>query len=626
MTRFEAMVSRLEARSVSQPRRYQAEVALLVLLGYAVLALLLGAAGLGLVALVGYAGALLLAGGFAWLVLLNSAQLLVLLGAPLCLLARAALRMLFIRWPTPEGEPIGPSQAPALHAALAGMRKALRGPRVHQVLLDDAPDASIVQQPRLGLLGFPRNTLTLGLPLLESLSPDEALAVVAHEYGHLVGANGHFRALIHRLRGTWAAIYSEADQWDDMIGRWLAGGVAWYVPYLNAYTCVMARAREYEADRTSAELVGARQTASALKRVVLARAHHQSFMDRISGLADCLACPPADLCQRWAARAGELTEASASDLEQALGDPGEVLDTHPALLLRLNALGDPDPQALPPPRAAVSAAEAWLGASLQPLRARLQGRWAEQVARSWAQRHGRYGAHMADLHGRDGLSAEEAYERLRLRLELEPEFDWRDAAVAAFNAQYPDHAGGLMLEGAVLLSSDNAKGLLLVERAMALDDNWTKPVCECAMEFWLRRGNDDERQAWQQRWNARHARDEALKEQDDHFDPDHALRPHGLDAATLAAVHEAAAASAMPGIAALYLVRRILPADHRVDSYVLGVLLEPWARWARREGRIVAHLARAAWPFPMMVVALTGAYSKCRGHLEAVPGARLALP
>ena len=82
----------------------------------------------------------------------------------------------------------------------------MRGPRFHQVLVVDDVNAAISQRPAFGLIGWPRNYLLLGRPLLECVPPAEALAIVAHEYGHLAGAHGHFSAFIYRLRHTWGTV------------------------------------------------------------------------------------------------------------------------------------------------------------------------------------------------------------------------------------------------------------------------------------------------------------------------------------------------------------------------------------------------------------------------------------
>ncbi len=276
---FQRTVARLEQQSAAAPRAYQTRVALLAALGFGILALLLGTVGLGLLLLVALVVWVALQGGTALLLLLMFGKLLVLLAVPLWYLLKASVQALFIRLPPPEGREIRPGDAPALFAAIEGMRSRMRGPRVHHVLVVDEVNAAIVQRPAFGIVGPARNYLLLGLPLLESLPPEEALAVVAHEYGHLAGAHGQFGAFIYRLRLTWGTIQAFAEQVQGWLARLVVPLVRWYVPYFNAYSFVLARANEYQADVASAELVGADHAAHALKRVNLVAPRHQRFME-----------------------------------------------------------------------------------------------------------------------------------------------------------------------------------------------------------------------------------------------------------------------------------------------------------------------------------------------------------
>ncbi len=75
---------------------------------------------------------------------------------------------------------------------LDGLRSRLRHPRIHRVLLTPDFNAGVMQVPRLGLLGWYRSYLFIGLPLMKSLTVEQFQAVLAHELGHLSG--GHARA------------------------------------------------------------------------------------------------------------------------------------------------------------------------------------------------------------------------------------------------------------------------------------------------------------------------------------------------------------------------------------------------------------------------------------------------
>ena len=329
--RFKRLVSRLERESAASAWRYRLKVAALALLGVGVIGVVLSAAGFGLLLLAALGVALLWKGGVLLLLLLKFAKLLIFLAVPLWLLVRSSLHALFVRLPPPAGLAVGRADAPALFEALDRMRRRLKGPPVHQVLLVDQLNAAIVQRPMFGLVGWPRNHLLLGLPLLDSLAPDEALAVVAHEYGHLAGSHGRFGAFIYRLRLSWATIDAVASQWKGLAGGLLRRLVGWYVPYFNAYTFVLARANEFEADRASVDLVGAAAAAAALKRVNLAGAHHEAFLGQAFEQVIHAPQPPADLQARWAEVSGRSAAQpqAARWLGDALDREGQWHDTHP---------------------------------------------------------------------------------------------------------------------------------------------------------------------------------------------------------------------------------------------------------------------------------------------------------
>ena len=149
---------------------------------------------------------------------------------PLLALSYAIVRSLWVRLPPPEGRRIGRAEAPQLFDLCELLRKWLRGPRIHRILVTDDFNASIVQISRLGLFGWPRNYLIIGLPLMLAMSPSKFEAVLAHEYGHLAGAHGHFSAWVYRIRQTWerlATTLGERTRWGAFL---FAPFFNWYAP------------------------------------------------------------------------------------------------------------------------------------------------------------------------------------------------------------------------------------------------------------------------------------------------------------------------------------------------------------------------------------------------------------
>lgn len=629
--RFKQLVSRLEAESASAPGAYRLKVAALTLLGFAILALLFTSMGLGLLVLVGLLVAIVYSGGGLLLLLLKLGKLLLFLAIPMWFLGKSGLKALFMRLPAPQGREITRADAPVLFGALDRMRSQMRGPQFHHVLVIDEVNAAVLQRPAFGLVGWPRNYLLLGLPMLEGLSPDEALAVVAHEYGHLAGSHGHFSAFIYRLRHTWGTVQSYTDQFQGWLGRLVAPLIRWYAPYFNAYTFVLARADEYQADAASARLVGAAQAAHALKRMNVVVPRHQRFMDQTYDRIALQAKPPADLLLRWA---GEATAPlPAADAERWLGEAldreGHYTDSHPTLRARLVALAASGEQALEPPPALAgpSAAQAWLGPLADTLRAELQALWAEQLAEPWAERHEQaqqQRRRLATLHAQPSLDADETLERLQLQLSLEPEADLR-APLAAFNAEHADSVLGLFLEGRVRLDHGEREGLALLDRVCALDPEAIKPACQAAWHFLLQQGEPAaaEAEAYAERWRARDALETLRSQQLQHFNAKDQFTVHGWSDEQLAKARGLLTGPARKHVAEVHLARRVIPADPSAVQWILGVRLNWWGRRIGKQSEVVNRLAQLEWPMPLTIVSLDGSHASWLKKLRRVVDARM---
>src|SRR5262249_31792738 len=149
-----------------RPFAYRARVAALAALGI----------GYVLLALAGTL-ALLAAAVFA-VVASKNVLLLKLAWIPLAF-AWLLMRALWVRLAPPAGRVLAPHEAPALFAEIGHVRAVLRAQPVHAVVLTREFNAAVSQVPRLGILGWPRNHLVLGIPLLAALSPEQFRAVLA---------------------------------------------------------------------------------------------------------------------------------------------------------------------------------------------------------------------------------------------------------------------------------------------------------------------------------------------------------------------------------------------------------------------------------------------------------------
>ena len=225
---FEALIARMEALAVGNPAAYRRRVFGLALLGYGYLALVV----LVLVALCAFF--------IASVVYLRAlaVKLLFVAGAPLALV----LRSMWINMEAPAGERLTRALAPELFRMLDGLRQRQHTPPLHDVLLTPDFNAGVMQVPRLGLFGWHRSYLFIGLPLMKSLTVEQFQAVLAHELGHLAG--GHARAgnWIYRLRLIWQrleAAFAATPHWGSGPIR---AFFRWYIPRFSATSFPLARA------------------------------------------------------------------------------------------------------------------------------------------------------------------------------------------------------------------------------------------------------------------------------------------------------------------------------------------------------------------------------------------------
>lgn len=460
------LVERLEREAEQAPGRYRLKLALLAVLGYAVLGLaLLFTLGL-LVFLLGY---LLIARPS-----LGPFQIIALM--MLAVSGTVVLRALWVRFVMPEGHHLQPDEAPELRAEVERIRKAVGAAPLHGIVINAELNAAAAYVPQGLGLWRQRHYLILGLPLLHALDRRELAAVVAHEFGHFHGGHGHFTGWIYRLRSSWHRLL------EGMSGG-LAGGqllwffFRWYAPYFEAYSQVLARRQEYAADAVSAQAVGADAAVSALVRIELTSDWLQGeFWPQINESTRAQAYPPIAVHE-------QLAQALSRERLRETRIPARLLarqpdpdDTHPTLAKRAAALQ------VELPRTAATAGVAAVG-MLGELDASLQRRfsleWRTSADAEWKAGHQqaqRERQRLAELQAHRTHTPAEAVELACLSEDHQPGIDalplYRDALARA-----PSNANGHYRLGALLLKRGNEnEGVQHLGRAMELDAALVEPA------------------------------------------------------------------------------------------------------------------------------------------------------
>ncbi len=492
MTRehFDALIQTLQEVSRKNPKLYLTRVVGLVALAYAYLLLVL----LGSLAL-----CVAMFGLLFYVPFLAVFGIIAFGGIFL-----AVARGLWVKLEPPKGQPVTREQAPKLFALLDELRAALDCRPFHKVFILGDMNAGVVQIPRLGIFGWHQNYLVLGLPLMQSLAPEEFKAVLAHEFAHSSRGHGRFGNWLYRVRRTWAQIFEQMAKRRTRFGQVLYKFINWFWPVFHGHIFVLARANEYEADACSVRLAGADAAARALIRTRLDGALvGEKFWPEIFSLAKQAKEPPADvmLSLNQTLKSGPTTDDAARWLRQAFLIETNNADTHPCLKDRLRAIGRLPAEVelgkfpAAPPVPSQNAADFFLGSHAQVAAQQMSDEWRKAIAKQWTARHEQTKKLADELAGLEKPSAvpptaAEIWEKARKLVDLHGDH----AAVTTLEqviALEPSHAAANFILGRHHLHTDDPRGVAFVESAITSDPALTNDGCNLLYAHFNRTGQRD---------------------------------------------------------------------------------------------------------------------------------------
>jgi Zn-dependent protease with chaperone function len=335
---FDQLVNRIQTRYGSRPLALRLRIALLVGLGYSgflavLLIVLLLASALAIGAVVADQE--------------PSIFLMVIVAVLLAFGLWQALIFLWVPLESEKGREVTRDEAPELFDLLDRLQSDLHVGRFAHVRLTPEFNAGVRMIPRLGVFGFNRRYLYLGLPLMFAMSPEQYAAVLAHEFAHCSSHHDRFGMWIYRLRLTWSRVFTELSQNQTATTSQSLRGIIlkfvdWYWPRFNAHAFVLSRADEYEADRIAADWAGGNFMAEALIRLeCFANRLDDKFWEEMTQRAKTDSTVPDDIVDRMQTFLLVPPEPTDEDrwLTQAAQRLTGNIDTHPSLADRLKSLG-----------------------------------------------------------------------------------------------------------------------------------------------------------------------------------------------------------------------------------------------------------------------------------------------
>jgi Zn-dependent protease with chaperone function len=620
---WEDLVRRLEPQARADPKAYGRKVGLLGALGYAFLGVSLLVLA-GLIALV------------VWGAVAGTVALLKFI-IPIGAVALLILRSLVVKLDPPEGISLRQEQAPALFRTLEEVNDRVRGPTIHEVLVNGDLNAGVVQIPRRGGIFGQRNYLVLGLPYMQALSPEEFRAVVAHELGHLSKDHGRFGTWVYRIQMTWWQLLrglEEKGHWGSGIFRRF---FRWYAPYFEAYSYPLRRAHEFEADEAAAKAAGPRPAAtSLLVGAVAGRYLDAEYWPTVYRRADEEREPPPAFEPMREQLARATAHRSASTwLDQELTREPAPHDTHPTTAERIRRLGlDPDEvvaAAAENGGLRQTAAAVFLGPTEATLTAEIDREWRSSIRSAWFERYHEAQRLKSELEELDerARTTELSPEDARKRADLTEAFRGADAALPLYRElaeRDPADAVANFALGRILLDRDDDSGLALLERAMASDPEAVVPACEIAFFYLKGKGHEQEAERFRARAEEQVQAFEHAGAERESVTAEDRLLPHDLPAEIVESVRSQLAH--YDDIERIYLARKEV--RHLADEYplyVVGVIRPQGWRERRKQANdpeepTFAQRLAAELELPVdFFVVVPGRRSKLRDRFAEVPGA-----
>jgi Zn-dependent protease with chaperone function len=148
----------------------------------------------------------------------------------------------------PGGRPVTNDEEPQLVHLIEKIQSQHNAPAIHRIRITEKFNIRIIRTPKNGYPFAFTNTLLIGLPLMQSLSPEELNTAIVREISHIKNIYRRTSGWFFFLRQTWCQYrIAHQEKWNpqNIIMRVF---FAWYSPLFKMLSQNAARIEELHAD------------------------------------------------------------------------------------------------------------------------------------------------------------------------------------------------------------------------------------------------------------------------------------------------------------------------------------------------------------------------------------------
>lgn len=485
------------------------------------------------------------------------------------------IKALWVKFEKPTGLEVDERNLPELARFVTEIGAEVGGPKEYEILLTEDLNASIVQYPRLGILGYYKNYVLIGAPLLMIASAEEFKGVLAHEFGHLKETHGVWAIKINRNREVWLQIMGNLEEKKHWGAFLFKRFFKWYLPKLDEYSLSMYREHEFEADRESVRVAGKEAFGGfQLKYDIYAGRISEAFWRETFRKMQTCPEPESGVFEELDRFVKIPVEKAYQKkvIAGALKAQNDDSSTHPSRKERLDAAGY-DPASFELKES--GAADLLLGAHKGEILKRLSESWRQEIAPYWEYKYEQYQQLQEDLE--ELKEAEKTENSLLIAARILGELDREEESLEKYEElldMNPENLEAMFSKGEILISRDNTgeEGKVLLDRVMELDGEYSYLGTKLVYDYLLKQGRKEDARSYRDIGMSEAKRLEEAVEEREVVSLRDTFAPHGLSEEQLEIIVDQL--KDRERLKEVYLVRKEVEHYAEEPLYILGLLFK----------------------------------------------------
>ena len=285
-----------------------------------------------------------------------------------------------LKFSVPTGLDVTEEKFPHLTKLIDELRDNFGKPKIDRIVIRDKYEIHVIKTPRTHMPFLNTSTLIIGLPVLQTMSPLYFRALLARRIGQLSTQHTPVTTWLYFLSDIWGQFTSSSKHSKNIFSKILSYFFQLYTPLYHTILMRLIQEEELEADSYGMDLIHVQDMVECIVyEEVVTQFLTKKFWPKIYHMAKRSKTPEFMPYSQMTkvVKAGvtddEVSETIQAALKIEMNNPGPL----PSLTKRLNHLGQVKP--IPPKRLTKTAAEYYLGNSLEKIIQLFDKRWLAKI-------------------------------------------------------------------------------------------------------------------------------------------------------------------------------------------------------------------------------------------------------